>query len=129
MKIFLLILYCSLYFNARSQGIKGFITDAKTNKPLPSRIVITDDTGHVYNSYYSKLNGFFTEEDGTFFQQLNNGHYTLEVFRGIDYLSHKIDILINGQLIDTMISLEQWYPLKKEGWYNGDGHDHLYTDL
>ncbi|HUQ65233.1 MAG TPA: hypothetical protein VM101_03715 [Flavitalea sp.] len=118
-----------LYSSAHSQGIKGAIRDAKTNKPLPSRIIITDDTGHIYNSYYNKLNGFFTEEDGTFFQELKNAHYTLEVFRGIDYVSRKFDIHINGRIIDTTILLDQWYPLKKEGWYNGDGHDHLYTDL
>jgi hypothetical protein len=129
MKIILLIIFCGLYFIGFSQGIKGLITDANTNKPLPARIVITDDTGHVYNSYYSKLNGFFTEEDGTFFQELKNGHYTLEVFRGIDYVSKKMDIQINDHLLDTVISLEEWYPLKKNGWYNGDGHDHLYTDL
>lgn len=128
MKRILFILFCALQLNSHSQGIKATIIDAETKKPLPARIVITDDTGHVYNSYYSKLKGFFTEENGTFFQELKNGNYTVEVFRGIDYLSQKINFRINGHVFDTTISLNPWYPLKKKGWYNGDGHDHLYTE-
>jgi hypothetical protein len=114
---------------ADAQGIKAAIIDSESKKPLAARIVIADDTGHVYNSYYSKLNGFFTEEDGTFFLALKNGHYTIEIFHGIDYISQKFDFRIKDDLLDTIIRLVKWYPLKKEGWYNGDGHDHLYTDL
>ena len=129
MKTFLFILCCAFCLNSYSQGIKASIIDAETKKPLPSRIVIIDDTGHVYNSYYSKLKGFFTEEDGTFSCELKNGNYTLEVFRGLDYLSQKINFQIKDRVIDTTIALNQWYLLKKQGWYNGDGHDHLYTDI
>ena len=125
----LFIFFCALHLNSHSQGIKATILDAETKKPLSARIVITDDIGHVYNSYYSKLKGFFTEENGSFFQALKKGSYTLEVFRGIDYFSQKINFIINGHVFDTIISLKPWYPLKKQGWYNGDGHDHLYTDL
>ena len=84
----LFILFCALHLNSHSQGIKATILDAETKKPLPARIVITDDTGHVYNSYYSKLKGFFTEENGSFFQELKDGNYTLEVFRVLT-ISHK----------------------------------------
>ena len=129
MKNISFILFCLLTLHAKTQSIKARILDAETNQPLPSRIVITDDTGHVYNSYYSKLKGFFTEEDGTFIQELKNGNYTVEIFRGIDYLSQKIKFSINNNVLDTTIALRPWYPFKKQGWYNGDGHDHLYTDI
>jgi hypothetical protein len=108
-------------------SFKGKILDASTKESLPARVVITNDTGHTYNSYYKKLPGFFTEEDGTFSIQLNKGKYAVQVFRGIDYHSTKFDIHLSHAL-DTTILLNQWYPLKKQGWYNGDGHDHLYTD-
>jgi hypothetical protein len=123
--LFFLFLYNAVY----SQGIHGQIRDSETKKALPARIVITDDTGHVYNSYYSKLKGFFTEEDGSFFQELKEGKYTLEVFRGIDYLSQKISFEITNRTVDTTLYLKPWYKLKMQGWYNGDGHDHLYTEL
>jgi hypothetical protein len=124
-----LFLYFILISVTHAQGIKGTVIDVLSKKPLAARIVITDDTGHVFNSYYSKLKGFFTEENGTFYQDLKNGNYTIEIFHGIDYLSQKFNIRIENNIVDTVIALEQWYPLKKQGWYNGDGHDHLYTDL
>ena len=47
-------------------GIKGKIFDNKTGANLSARIVISDDSGNISNSYYKALPGFFTEEDGTF---------------------------------------------------------------
>ena len=74
MKILLTLFSCFIFITvSHAQGIKATIVDAITKQPLAARIVIEDDTGHVYNSYYSKLNGFFTEEDGTFYQELKNG--------------------------------------------------------
>ena len=127
----ILFIFSLLIISSRSssQSIRAAIVDAETKKPLSARIVITDDTGHVYNSYYNRLKGFFTEEDGTFFLELKNGHYTIEIFHGIDYVSDKFSFSIENNKLDTTIALNAWYPLKKEGWYNGDGHDHLYTDL
>jgi hypothetical protein len=129
MKTLVYILSCLIFSAAYGQGIKAVVLDAENRHPLAARIVITDDTGRVYNSYYSKLKGFFTEENGAFFQDLNNGNYSIEVFHGIDYLSEKFSVKIDNNLLDTVIALKPWHPLKKEGWYNGDGHDHLYTDL
>ncbi len=108
MKNIFFMLFCWLTLQAKPQAIKAKILDAETNQPLPSRVVITDDTGHVYNSYYSKLKGFFTEEDGSFSQELKNGNYTLEIFRGIDYLSQKIKFSIHNNVLDTTIALQTW---------------------
>ena len=70
-------------------GIKGKVYDGSTGEILSARIVVADDTGHIYGSYYTKLPGFFTEEDGSFEQLLEPGSYTMEAFHGIDYLSQK----------------------------------------
>ena len=117
------------YTPSSFQGITGKVTDAATNQPLSVRIVITDDTGHVYKSYYTKLPGFFTNENGSFQLPLEPGTYSLAVYRGIDYLSNHASFQITGNNgVRADIQLQNWYPLKKEGWYCGDGHDHLYTD-
>jgi hypothetical protein len=108
--------------------ISGLVTDSTTNEPLAARIVIADDTGHVYNSYYSKLPGFFTEPDGSFQITLPSGRYNMEVFHGTDYLSLKIPLDIQEGTTTINVKLQRWYPLKENGWYCGDGHDHLYTD-
>ena len=123
-------LFAFLLFVANSVvgqiSFSGSVID-ENKKPLAARIVIIDDTGHIYNSYYSKLPGFFTEEDGKFSISLQPGNYVVEIFHGIDYLSEKINIDLNKDF-DTTILLLKWIRLKEEGWYNGDGHDHLYTD-
>ena len=124
----ILFIFSLLIISSRSssQSIRAAIIDAETKKPLSARIVITDDTGHVYNSYYNRLKGFFTEEDGTFFQELKNGHYTIEIFHGIDYVSDKFSFSIENNKLDTTIALNAWYPLKKEGWYNRDHWDNVF---
>jgi hypothetical protein len=111
-------------------GIKGNLTDSSTRKPLAGRIVITNDTGKVINSFYEKLPGFFTQQDGSFEQPLPPGHYMLTAFHGIDYLSKTYSFNISSQNgIQADISLQRWIPLKEMGWVNGEGHDHLYTDV
>lgn len=110
--------------------IRGRVVDSSSGGPLPARIVIRDEKGKVINSYYDRLNGFFTEEDGSFQQQLQPGNYTLAAYHGIDYLSKKISFTVSDNKQDSLkIALARWYPLKEKGWINGDGHDHLYTDV
>jgi hypothetical protein len=126
------IITCLLFFcwhitNAQVK-FSGTIIDTETKQPLAARIKITDDTGGVYHSYYSKLPGFFTEENGSFAVSLPNGKYHVEVFRGIDYVSRPFALDLTKD-VDTTIHLQPWFKLKQHGWYNGDGHDHLYTDV
>lgn len=110
-------------------GIKGRVVDAAANTPLSARISIADDTGHIYNTYYNSLPGFFTEEDGSFAQPLAPGHYTVTVLHGIDYLSQKITLTVGRDSgCDVVVYLQPWVPLRKLGWVCGEGHDHLYTE-
>ena len=111
-------------------AISGKVTDSSTGKPLPSRIVIKDAAGKVYHSFYEKLPGFFTSLDGTFSLRLSPGNYTLNAYRGIDYVSKEISFTVSKEKpVMVNVALQQWYPLRKSGWVNGDGHDHLYTDV
>jgi hypothetical protein len=110
-------------------GIKGNIIEVETGAPLPARIVITDDSGRVFNSYYKHLPGFFTEEDGSFSAPLKPGNYSINVFHGINYTSEKLSFAIKADTgFQAEIYLKSWSPLQKQGWVCGDGHDHLYTE-
>jgi hypothetical protein len=111
-------------------AVRFEVKDSATGKPLPARIVLTDDEGRTINSFYTKLQGFFTSTDGTSNVRLKPGKYQLQVYHGIDYLSHTSDLdVINNENPLVQVSLQKWYPLKERGWVNGDGHDHLYTDV
>src|SRR5436190_19237396 len=110
-------------------GIRGRIFDGESKKHLPSRIVITDSSGKVVESYYQNLPGSFTNEDGSFEITLDPGQYELTVFHSIDYESQKMRLVVTRDSgSQAEIHLHPWYPLKKNGWVCGDGHDHLYTD-
>lgn len=116
--------------SAINANVHGAISDKITGKPLAARIVVIDDSGKVYNSFYKKLDGFFTHEDGTFSISLSPGKYRIKVYRGIDYVSIDSSFDVASQQSTKLnIALAPWVPLKKLGWVNGDGHDHLYTDV
>jgi hypothetical protein len=111
-------------------GVEGHVFDAETGASLPARIVIRDSLSNVIDSYYDKLPGFFTDERGTFKQHLSAGTYSINIFHGIDYVSQEISVTIAGNSgFNAAIYLKPWFHLKKNGWYCGDGHDHLYTDI
>jgi hypothetical protein len=105
------------------------VTDAATGAPLPARIVVRDAQGKVAGSYYRQLPGAFTGDDGKLELPLAAGRYTLAVHRGIDYVSHEQALEVRqGQHALTRVALEPWVRLREQGWANGDGHAHLYTD-
>ena len=110
-------------------GIEGKVFDRQTGAALPARIVISDPTGNVVRTYYEHLPGFFTDDNGHFKELLSPGKYSIKVFHGIDYQSQTISFEITpGNGFNAEFYLRSWYPLRKKGWFCGDGHDHLYTD-
>lgn len=110
-------------------GIRGIIRDAETESALAARVVVKDDSGRYLHSYYSHLPGFFTGEDGSFEQELEPGRYTITVHHGIDYVSQEFEVEIGeAEGVGIEAFLKPWYPLREEGWYNGGGHCHLYTE-
>jgi hypothetical protein len=129
-KLVATILAVALTLHVHAQTIlNGSVLDSASGKPLPARIVIADSAGKVLVSFYHKLPGFFTDTSGRFTINLQPGKYQLDVFRGIDYLSHSETVTIDSApSLNITIKLARWVPLKEMGWVNGDGHDHLYTD-
>jgi len=120
----------SMNYSPGVTGLRGVVTDRQNGEPLPARLVLTDAHNSVIGSYYNRYPGFFTGEDGTFHFDLLSGEYTLEVFRGIDYVSQTHTITVRqDQVVNISIALQPWVALRKLGWVNGDGHAHLYTDI
>jgi len=105
------------------------VIDAGTGEPLPARVVVRDAAGKVVESRYERLPGVFTDERGTLDMPLRPGAYTLEVLRGIDFLSEDLAFDVRpGVGAEATVPLEPWLRLREMGWANGDGHAHLYTD-
>lgn len=110
-------------------GLAGEVVDARTGTPLPARVVVRNAAGEVVATRYEHLPGVFTGEDGTFDLDLYAGTYSLEIFRGIDYLAERRAVKVpSGRRVDVRVELEPWVPLRSMGWVNGDGHAHLYTE-
>ena len=111
-------------------GIRGTVYEFESGEPLPARIAVRDTSGKYFNSSYDKAPGFFTGEDGSFEEKLAPGKYEMDVFHGIDRLSQNFTFEITEkQGIEAKIYLHSWIDLKEQGWINGDGHCHLYTDI
>jgi hypothetical protein len=111
------------------QGIKGNVYDAESGESLSARIVLKDEKGSIIDSYYSHIPGFYSNEDGSFEKSLEPCKYILSVFHGIDYQSIETELTIapdQGYVIKA--NLKPWMNLKENGWVNGGGHCHLYTE-
>ena len=60
---------------------------------------------------------------------LRPGAYSLEVQRGIDFLSEELAFDVRpGVGAEATVPLEPWLRLREMGWANGDAHAHLYSD-
>ncbi len=105
------------------------VVDAASGEPLPARIVVRDAAGKVVESRYERLAGVFTDERGMLEMPLRPGAYSLEVQRGIDFLSEELAFDVRpGVGAEATVPLEPWLRLREMGWANGDAHAHLYSD-
>ena len=105
------------------------VVDAGSGEPLPARIVVRDAAGKVVESRYEHLAGVFTDERGMLEMPLRPGAYSLEVQRGIDFLSKELAFDVRpGVGAEATVPLEPWLRLREMGWANGDAHAHLYSD-
>lgn len=110
-------------------GIRIHVVDEGTGEPLSARIVVRTGRDSVLQSYYSALDGVFTDENGTLEMELGPGEYSVSVYHGIEHLSQDFTMEVSpGEGMDAEVALEMWIPLKSEGWINGGGHCHLYTE-
>ncbi|MRG44520.1 hypothetical protein GFS24_05315 [Chitinophaga sp. SYP-B3965] len=112
-------------------GIKGQVFDGVMKKPLSARIEVRDTAQKIQATYYykNKLEGIFTEEDGTFSIPLKPGVYGIKIVHGIDHLIQEHTFTVKeNEGVKAVIFLQPWINLKQRGWLNGDGHAHLYSD-
>lgn len=110
------------------QGIEGSVKDAVTAEAISARIVIEDSKGEITDSYYDHLPGFFTDENGTFQIALKPDVYKISCYHGIDYQSQEVEVIVESGKGHTLtFNLMPWTELKTNGWVNGNGHCHLYT--
>jgi hypothetical protein len=109
---------------ARSATISGRVIDAETGVLIPATIMIRGGDGGVVTEHPSFPAGFRTA--GTFEKQVPGGETTITVSRGFDYLpiQRRVTLAANGRLRETF-ALRRRSPLRREGWYSGDNHDHM----
>jgi len=105
------------------------VVDARTRAPLPARVVLRGADGKPLKGEYEHLPGAFTAEDGSLQLPLPAGSYSLEVYHGVDFVSHQQSLKVHpGSVARVRVSLTPWVRLRELGWANGDGHAHLYSD-
>ena len=93
------------------------VVDAGSGEPLPSRIVVRDAGGKVVESRYERLAGVFTDERGMLEMPLRPGTYSVEVHRGIDFLSRELAFDVQpGVGAEATVPLEPWLRLREKGW-------------
>jgi len=122
--------FFSLRYVSGMSGLEVRVTDSESGDALPARVVLHDDRGGVFDSYYRILPGIYTDEKGVLRCNPAPGRYTLRIYHGIDYLSQTRPIeIVRDSLLRVSCALQNWVPLRRLGWVNGDGHAHLYTDM
>jgi len=105
------------------------VVDARSGAPLPARVVVRGADGKPSKGEYDHLPGVFTADDGSLRLPLAAGRYTLEVYHGIDFVSHRQSLKVEpGSVARVRVPLAPWVRLRELGFVNGDGHAHLYSD-
>jgi len=123
--------------------IRFNIKDKETGNPVHSRVHIRDLEGNYWPPQGHKKNirvGWREDVGGDvyianktyayvqpeFFVMLPEDKFTIEVFRGMEYLPEPLTFEINEKNKDPVsIALRRWVNMKKYGWYSGDTHVHF----
>jgi TolB protein len=109
---------------ARPATIAGRVIDAETGETIPATITIRASDGLIVTDHPSFQAGF--RSPGTFEKQLPAGDATIAVSRGFDYLSIQRSLTLTADERRTeTFELRRRSPLRREGWYCGDNHDHM----
>jgi hypothetical protein len=110
--------------SARAVTITGRVIDAETRAAIPATIMIRTSDGKVVTDHPSFQSGFRC--DGAFEKQAPPGETTIVVSRGFDYIpvERRVALAENERRAETF-ELRRRSPLRREGWYCGDNHDHM----
>jgi hypothetical protein len=105
------------------------VVDARSGAALPARVVVRGPDGQPLRGEYELLPGAFTDEDGRLEITVSPGPHSVDVHRGIDYVSQEQRLEARaGETARVRVALQPWLHLRERGWANGDAHAHLYTD-
>ena len=109
---------------ARPASIAGRVIDAETGATIPATITIRASDGAIVTDHPSFQAGF--RSPGTFEKQVPAGDITIAVSRGFDYLpiQRRLTLTADERRTETF-ELRRRSPLRREGWYCGDNHDHM----
>jgi hypothetical protein len=109
---------------ARPATIAGRVIDAETGAPIPATITIRASDGAIVTDHPSFQAGF--RSSGTFEKQVPAGETTIVVSRGFDYIPVERRFMLAGdERRNEIFELRRRSPLRREGWYCGDNHDHM----
>lgn len=110
--------------SAHASTITGHVIDAETGATIPATITIRASDGTIVTDHPSFLTGF--RSSGTFEKQVPPGETTIVVSRGFDYLAvQRRFTLGESERRSETFELRRRSPLRREGWYCGDSHDHM----
>jgi hypothetical protein len=77
---------------------------------------------HIGNKTYAYV-------DPEFRADLPEGNYSVEVYRGMEYLPEKQIFSVKGTSNELIsIALRRWINMSKEGWFSGDTHTHFLSE-
>ena len=122
--------------------VRGRILDAKSHKPLPSRLYIRGENGAWYFPDSASTNGtarpyqrrnwintnavemHTTLSAHPFEIELAPGRYTFIAERGKEYFAETNEVTVGDQPVEVTISLRRWIDMAARGWFSGDTHVH-----
>jgi hypothetical protein len=104
--------------------LRGRVIDVSTGRPVPCTVSIRTAGGRILADHPSFRGGIRTP--GFFTERLAPGRVDITVTRGFDYgAQQKVLELGEGETRDVEFQLQRRTPLRAEGWFVGDNHDHM----
>ncbi len=104
--------------------IAGRVYDAETGRPIACSVAIRTSDGQIITDNPSFREGF--RADGVFEKSAPSGPTLVTVSRGFDYVAEERRLdLQDGERKELNFRLRRRTPLRREGWYTGDNHDHM----
>lgn len=136
------VIVSSAICNAADRIVNVSVTDADSDKPLPARLYLTNESNTSYYFQvtsegasavkYEKQNWLdkqsveyhTTVSAHKCFAEVPSGRYTLILERGKSYRPTTRSFEVGDQDIELNIKLQRWSDPAAAGWYSGDTHLH-----
>ena len=110
--------------DAPSAKIVGRVVDARTGRPVPCTVMIQPAGGPILTDHPSFRRGF--RSTGEFEKNVPAGEVVIRISRGFDFVAVERQAYLKaGEVLPIDVELRPRSPLRLEGWYTGDSHDHM----